>query len=64
MTAKQPWTNVESWIYMQSVIETESSNQGITQDERIALRQFFDVKGEDLVVKEQFSDLLLQGSPK
>lgn len=54
---------VESRIYVQSVIEAESNYQGITFDERTALRQFIDIKGEELVVREQFSDeSLLQGS--
>jgi hypothetical protein len=50
---------------MQRVIEAESDNQGITQDERMALRQLFDIKREGLVVQEQFIDfMLLEGSIK
>lgn len=50
---------------MQSVIETESNNQGITPDERTALRQLFDIKRDTLAVQEQFIDLLLlTGSTK
>ena len=44
---------------MQSVIEIKNNYQGITLDESMALRQLFDIKREDLVVKEQFSDVLL-----
>jgi hypothetical protein len=50
---------------MQRVVEHEIDNQGITQDERIALRQLFDIKREGLAVQEQFIDLLLlEGSIK
>jgi len=47
------------------MIETERNYEGITQDERIALRQFIDIKVEESDVQEQFSDvLLLQGPTK
>lgn len=50
---------------VQSMIETERNYEGITQDERIALRQFIDIKVEESDVQEQFSDvLLLQGPTK
>jgi len=50
---------------MQSSIDTKVEYQGITLDESMALRQLFDTKKEELVVQEQFSDLLLfQGLPK
>jgi len=50
---------------MQSLIDTKIDYQGITLDESMALRQLFDTKKEDLVVQEQFSDLLLlQELPK
>lgn len=50
---------------MQRVVETENDNQGITEDERMALRQIFDIKRESVVIQEQFIDLLLlQGSMK
>jgi len=50
---------------MHNLIETVSNYQGITLDERTALRQFIDIKGEDPDDQEQFSDaLLLQGAPK
>jgi hypothetical protein len=48
---------------MQRVVETENDNQGITPDERMALRQLFDIKREGLVVQEQFIDLLLLQGP-
>jgi len=45
--------------------EIENNNQGITPDERLALRQLFDSKREGLVAQEQIIDLLLlQGSLK
>jgi len=56
---------VESRLFMQSSIDTKVEYQGITLDESMALRQLFDTKKEELVVQEQFSDLLLfQGLPK
>lgn len=59
------WTIVESRPAVQHAIETASTYQGITLDERVALRQFIDTKSEDEVVQEQFVDsLLLQGAIK
>jgi hypothetical protein len=50
---------------MQISIETESNNPGISQDERLMLRQLFDTKKEEPEVQVQFSDiLLLQGLTK
>jgi hypothetical protein len=48
---------------VRSVIETEGDYQGITLDERIAIRHIFD-KSEDIpLVPEQFSDILLPNGP-
>ena len=44
---------------MENVIETENKYQGITLNERMALRHIFDKEEEDLTVPEQFPDILL-----
>ena len=44
---------------MQTMIEIQNKYQGITLDETMALRQLFDIKRDDMVVNEQFSDVLL-----
>jgi len=49
---------VESRLCVQRMIEIQNNYQGITLDESMALRQLFNKKREDLVAKEQFSELL------
>jgi len=46
------------------MIVTDGNYQGITLEERMALRHIFDNKEEDLVIKEQFSDAPLLGGYK
>lgn len=50
---------------VQNLIETESNYQGVTMDERMALRHVFDNKEDNLIVPEQFPDIILpKGSLK
>jgi hypothetical protein len=44
---------------VQSVIEIDGNNPGLTQDERMAIRHVFDNEEDVVIVPEQFSDTFL-----
>ena len=48
---------------IQSVIEIESNNQGLTPDERQAIRHIFDCEEDFSIVPDQISDVLLPKGP-
>jgi hypothetical protein len=53
----------ETEMNVQRVIEAESGYQGITPDERNAIRHIFDKEEDIPMVPEQFSDILLLNGP-
>lgn len=52
-----------NWMNVQSEIETEGRNQGLTPDERQAIRHIFDCEDDISIVPEQFSDVLCSKGP-
>ena len=48
---------------VRGVIETENDYQGITPDERIAIRHIFDKEEDISMVPEQFPDIILLNGP-
>ena len=59
INAAEAWIIGESRKNVENVLETENRYQGITLNERMALRHIFDKEEEDLTVPEQFPDILL-----
>lgn len=53
----------ENRMNVQYLIETGSNYQGVTMDERMALRHAFDNKEDDLIVPEHFIDIILPNGP-